>query len=159
MAFLPLFRDFVVLLQASNWTSCPEQWAAGCMMGVGWAVLGRYEACQGQIDPGAEGAHPLIFRQISKISVHLNRGSIFIVGAFHPHCDWYLMPLGWVEFTVFSKPSEDQIKPRVNGEYRWGRHCLSLRESLISLPVFVLLLSAPAMCNSLPLKDIDTSAK
>jgi hypothetical protein len=48
--------------------------------------------------------------------------SIFIVRAFDPHRDGCPMPLGGVEFAVFSEPLEADIKTRVNGEYLWGRH-------------------------------------
>jgi hypothetical protein len=34
-------------------------------VGADRAVLGRYEACQGQIDPGAEGTHSQNFEEMS----------------------------------------------------------------------------------------------
>jgi len=46
----------------------------------------------------------------------------FALLVFHPNCDRRLVSLGRIEFAVFSKPSEDQIKTRVNGDYFWGRH-------------------------------------
>jgi hypothetical protein len=63
--FHAIFRDLFDSHWAGKWTGCPELWAAGQLIGAGWAVLGRYEALQGQIDPGAEGTHAQIFSQVS----------------------------------------------------------------------------------------------
>jgi hypothetical protein len=56
-AFLFISRDLLDPFWAGSWTGCPELWAAEQLIGAGQAVLGRYEAWQGQINPGAEGTH------------------------------------------------------------------------------------------------------
>jgi hypothetical protein len=50
-------------------------------MGVDRAVLGRYEACQGQVDPGATGTHSRNLEGISKQSL---KNSATAVG--YPWC-------------------------------------------------------------------------
>jgi hypothetical protein len=84
--------------------------------------LGRYEACQGQINPGAEGTHPQSFSQISNRFETKSGASIFAVGAFHPDNDRRLVSLRLVKFKVISVTYDANITTRVNGEYLWGRH-------------------------------------
>jgi len=50
-----------------------------------------------------------------------NRPLFFGASGFHSDCDRCFMPLGGVEFAVFSKPLDADVEARLNSEYLWGR--------------------------------------
>jgi len=58
------FAWFLGLTLRVNLDRLPGAVGIGALLGAGRAVLGRYEAWRGQINPGAEGTHPQSFSQI-----------------------------------------------------------------------------------------------